>query len=242
MTARRSHRLLPLQLAAALALLLTLALAACGGGDDDEAPATATPEPAALLQSAATRMEQVRSLHFLLEHEHGATKIVRGIAMTEAEGDLVAPDRMQATIKGSLGPVDFDSGIVIIGKDGWLQNPITHRWDDEDITIDQVFDPQNGVVGLVRSARSPAITKIEEVDGVDCYRVDATLDSGDLTLLPGSPQAGRSVPTVAWVGVKDPLVHRIEIRGPVASGESKDLVRTLTLSRFDEDVSIAPPD
>jgi lipoprotein LprG len=149
---------------------------------------------------------------------------------------------MQATIKGSLGPADFDLGIVILGPDAWLQNPITHRWDNEDITIDQVFDPQQGVIGLLRSAQSPAVAGTEKVDGVRCYRIEATLDSGDLTLLPGDPQPGRAVPTVAWVGVDDPLVHRIEIRGPVASGESDNLVRTLTLSRFDEDVSIAPPD
>src|SRR5690349_6019574 len=93
-----------------LALLLVLVLAACGG-DGEETPATATPEPGVLLQQAATRMEQVRSLHFLLEHENGSTTIVRGIAMTEAEGDLVAPDKMQATIKGSLGPIDFNLGI-----------------------------------------------------------------------------------------------------------------------------------
>jgi lipoprotein LprG len=241
MAGRFPHTLLHRQGLAVMSLLFALLVTACGS-DEAEAPATATPEPAALLQQAAARMEQVRSLHFLLEHENGSTKIVRGIAMTEAEGDLVAPDKMQATVKGSLGPVDFEVGIVILGADAWIQNPITHRWDDEDITIDQVFDPQEGVVGLVRSAQSPTIEDTEKVGGVDCYRVEATLDSGDLTQLPGDPQPGRSVPTTAWVGVKDPLVHKIEIRGPVASGESDDLVRTLTLTRFDEDVSIAPPD
>jgi hypothetical protein len=222
-----------------LALLLGLFLLGCGG--EDEQPPD-LPNATTVLEGAAARMEQVGSMHFVLEHEDGTTQIVRGIAMNHAEGDVVAPDKMQATIEGGLGPVNFEAGIVIVGEDAWIQNPLTRRWEDEDITIDEVFDPREGVVALVRSARSPRITEVEQVDGVDSYRVEATLDSGDLTLLPGDPAPGRDVPTVAWVGVADQLVRRVELIGPVASGESEDLVRRLTLSRFDEDIAIVPPD
>ncbi len=233
-----ARRTRPHRAAGALALLLALLLASCGG---DDTPPAALPEPTALLEGAAARMERVRSLHFVLDHEHGATVIVRNIAMTHAEGDLVAPDQMQATLKGGLGPVNFEVGVVIIGGDAWIQNPLNRRWEDEDITIDQVFDPREGVVALVRSAQSPRVTAIERVDGVDAYRVEATVDSGDLTILPGNPPAGRAVPATAWIGVEDQLVRRVELRGGVATGEPDNLVRRLTLSRFDEDVSIVPP-
>ncbi len=225
---------------AALTLLLgALLLTACGG-DDETAPA-ALPEATTVLEGAATRMEQVRSMHFVLDHEEGTTEIVRGIAMSHAEGDVVAPDSMQATLEGGLGPVNFEVGVVIIGEDAWIQNPLNRRWETEDITIDEVFDPGEGVVALLRSAQAPTVAEIEEVDGADCYRVETTLDSGDLTLLPGDPAAGRAVPTVAWIGVEDQLVRRVELHGPVARGESDDLVRRLTLSRFDEDIPIVPP-
>jgi len=241
MTSPRSAHRRSLRGLSATLLLLALLLAVCGG--DEEAPPPADiPAPDTILEGAAARMQQVQSFHFVLDHENGATQIVGGIDMTSAEGDLVAPDQMQATIEGSLGPLDFDTGLVILGEDAWLQNPVTQRWDSEDITIDQVFDPREGVVALMHAARSPRVTAIEEVDGADSYRIEATLDSGDLTLLPGDPQPGREVPTTAWIGVDDQLVRKVELRGPVASGESDDLVRRLTLSRFDEDVSIAPPE
>lgn len=228
----------PLRGLSALALLLAALLAACGGDDEDTA---ALPEAAGVLESSATRMEQVRSMHFLLDHERGSTEIVRGIAMTRAEGDVVTPDNMQATIKGGLGPVNFEIGIVILGEDGWIQNPLNRRWESEDITIDQVFDPREGVIALVRSTRDATVTGIDRIDGVRCYRVEAILDSGDLELLPGTPAPGKDVPTTAWIGVDDSLVRRVELRGSVAAGEPDNLVRRLTLSRFDEEVTIAPP-
>lgn len=221
--------------------LLLVCLFLVGCGDDGPEPAD-LPEGPGVLEGAAARMEQVGSMHFVLDHEDGTTQIVRAIAMSRAEGDVVAPDRMQAIIEGGLGPVSFEVGIVIIGEDAWIQNPLNRRWENEDITIDEVFDPRAGVVALVRSAQSPEVTDIEQVDGVDSYRVEATLDSGDLELLPGDPAPGRAVPTVAWVGVDDQLVRRVELLGPVSRGESEDLVRRLTLSRFDEDVPIVPPD
>lgn len=223
----------------ALACLLATALLAACGSDDPE-PA-ALPAATTVLEQSATRMEQLRSMHFLLEHEKGSTEIVRGIAMTRAEGDVVTPDKMQATVKGGLGPVSFEIGIVILGDQAWIQNPLNRRWESEDITIDQVFDPRQGVIALVRSTRDATVAATEEVGGVDCYRLEATLDSGDLDLLPGDPAPGKSVPTRAWIGVDDHLVRKVELRGPVAEGESANLVRTLTLSRFDEDITIAPP-
>lgn len=238
MTPRPSLPLPALRGLPALVLVVVGLLASCGG---DEADTAALPAASTVLDQSATRMEQLRSMHFLLEHDNGSTEIVRGIAMTRAEGDVVTPDKMQATVKGGLGPVNFELGIVILGKDAWIQNPLNRRWESESITIDQVFDPRQGVIALVRSTRDATVTGTEEVGGVNCYRLEATLDSGDLDLLPGDPEPGKSVPTRAWIGVDDHLVRKVELRGAVSEDESPNLVRTLTLSRFDEDISIVPP-
>ena len=74
-------------------------------------------------------MEQVRSLHFVHEHENGATKIVRGIEMTRAEGDIDGSTRLQVEVEGSFGPFSFKVGIVILPGESWIQNPITERWE-----------------------------------------------------------------------------------------------------------------
>ena len=217
----------------------SLLLSACGD-DDDAAAGAATPEAADLVAAAASRMEQVRSFHFELEHENGSTQIVRGIAMERAVGDIVGVDRLRLTVEGRAGPLDFEIGIVILPDESWIQNPITQRWEREEISVEELFDPASGVVALMRSAGAPTIEGRERIAGVETYRVSTEVESGELTVFPGA-EPGRLVPATAWIGVDDPLVHRLEVRGPISDGEEDDIARRLDLSDFDADFDIAPP-
>ena len=233
------RRLGPLGLLASLAVLALAA--ACGGDDDSDAtPTSAAPDPAALVLAAADRMEAVERFHFLLEHENGATEIVAGIEMKRAEGDVDGSTRLRAEIEGSFGSFNIKSGAIVVPGESWILHPLTQRWEREDITIDQLFDPSEGIVALMRSARASEIAGRERVNGVETYRVEATVESGDLTIFPGATP-GRDVPATAWIGVDDPLVHRLVVNGPIADGESAEIVRRLEFSRFDEDVDIVPP-
>lgn len=223
-----------------LVLLLSMLLAVgCRAGAPIATPAP--PTAAEVLAAAATRAEQTQRFHFLLEHERGATTIVRGIQMTRAEGDVDGPGRVQAAVKGMFSGLNFETGVVILGPDAWLQNPLTRRWEPEAITVRQFFDAQQGVAAMLRKARDPRLAGTEEVGGVPAYRVDASLDAAELTLLPGAPLAGQRLDASAWIRVADSAVLRIELRGAAAEGDSADLLRRLTLSRHDADVRIEPP-
>ena len=225
---------------AALAVAATALLAACGGGDDAGDADLAALDAAALLREAADRTEQVRSFRFLLEHEHGATEIVRGLLMERAEGDVVGVDRLRVDIEASLGPLNLEVGVVVIGEDGWITNPLTGRWEREEITIEDVFDPATGVTALLRAVADPRVTGAERVDGVRSYRVEATVDSGDVTLF-GDPSPGRALKATTWIGVDDSLIRRIEIVGGVTADEPDDLLRRVTLRDFDAEIEIVPP-
>ena len=223
---------------AALAVVAAVALAACGG-EDDGADVEGI-DAAALLRSAAERTDQAQSFHFVLEHEKGSTQIVRGLAMERAEGDVAGADRLSVEINASAGPLNFEIAIIVIGDDAWITNTFTRRWEREQISVSEVFDPVNGVTALMRAAAGAHIAGSDGVGGVSTYRVEATVDSGDVTMF-GDPRPGMELRATVWIGVDDPLVHRIELVGAVTAGEPDDLVRRITLSRFDEDTEIAPP-
>lgn len=222
----------------ALAAVALVLLAACGG-NGDEVDITGV-DAASLLVEAADRLEQVQSFHFVLEHEGGATEIVRGVLMERAEGDVAGSDRIRVEIEGSLININIKTGIVVIGEQSWFRNPLTARWERQEISLADVFDPATGVTGLMRSARDPLITGTKKIDGVQTYVVETIVDSDDITLF-GEPTPGRELVATAWIGVDEPLVYRIELVGAITAAEEEGLVRRLTLSRFDEDIDITPP-
>ena len=223
----------------ALAVVAFALFAACGD-DNDAAAEIEGVDPAALLREAADRMELAQSLHFLLEHENGATEIVRGLRMQRAEGDIVGSDRLSVEIRATVGPLNLKVGIVIIGDEAWITNPITGRWEREQISIEGVFAPATGVTALMRLAADPRVAGSDTIGGVRTYRVEVTVDSGDVTMF-GQPRAGRALRAKVWIGIDDSLVYRIEIVGSVLAGEPDDLMRRVTFSRFDTEIEIAPP-
>lgn len=229
-----------------LALFATVALpfltAACSDDDDDAADPTAeVVDPAAVLSAAADRMVQSQRFHFLLEHENGGTPIVLGLEMTRAEGDVDGTERLSVDVEAEFGPLGVDVSVIILEDESWITNPLTGRWQREDISVSSVFDAAEGVTALLRSASQPVLAGEERISGVPVYRIDALVESGDLTIFSEDAEAGRSLPASAWIGVEDPLVYRLEVTGPVVPGDDEDIVRRIELSRFDEDVEIEPP-
>ena len=232
---------------AALAVGLALLAASCFGGDDEAPEAAATPtaeptpvDPAVVVREAADAMEALERFHFLLEHDNGASEIVRGIMMVRAEGAFDGATRMTAEIEGELGPLKFETGIIVLPDESWIRNPLTERWEREDISIDAFFDPHDGLAALLRLVRDPVLEGEERVRGVETYRIAVIAESGDLAIFP-TAEPGLEVSTTLWLGVEDRLIHRVHVTGPISRNESPDIVRRLELSRFGEAVDIAAP-
>lgn len=223
----------------ALAALAAIPGVACGGEEPGVADSV---DAGALLAAAADRAEELRSFHFVLEHEGGGTEIVLGLLMIGAEGDVSGTDRMRVEVDARFLAANVRAEIVVIGDEAWIKvPPFVNRWRAEAISLDQVFDPASGVTALMRAVEGARVSGIESVGGARAYVVEATVASGDLTLF-GEPEPGRTLRARVWIGVDAPLVYRIEVVGAVSSAEDPDLVRRLTLSRFDAEIAIEPPD
>ena len=216
-----------------------LSLAACGsdGGSDADLEDVDVVE---LLEQAASRMEGVESFHIELEHQNGTATIVRGLSMVRAEGDVQALDQMHLAVEVSVGPLNADIEIIVLPTESWITNPLTGRWEREDIDVSEFFDPQEGITAVMRLVQNPELAGAEQIEGVDTYRVEADVASESLTLF-GNPRAGETLRVRAWIGVDDPLVYRIEAVGGIVEGEPDNLVRELTLSEFGADFDIQAP-
>jgi len=225
-------------LLASASLLVAVVLAGCGGGGlDVDTSGVDVPE---LLTMSADRMDAVDSFRFELEHDNGTASIVRGLQMVRAEGDVEGADRMHLLVEAKAGPLNAEIEMIVLPGEGWITNPLTGRWEKETIDVSEFFDPAEGVTGLMRSLDEGEITGAETLNGFDTYRVEASISSELMTLF-GNAREGETIRLKAWIGIDDPLVHRVEAVGGIVEGEPNNLVRRLTLTDFDESFDIQAP-
>jgi hypothetical protein len=222
---------------AGAAVALAFAFVACGGGSEVD---TSNVDVEQLLTDAADRMDQVQSFSFDLEHENGTATIVRGLGMTHAKGNVGGADRMHLKVRVRAGPLNAEIEVIVLPDEGWITNPFTGRWEREQIDVASFFDPSDGVIGLMRSIEGGEVTGTETIDGVETYRVEADVPSEQLTLF-GNPREDETIRVTAWIGIDDPLVHRVEAVGGIVPGEPDDLLRRLTFRDFDQTFDIQAP-
>lgn len=244
--ARRRGRVI----AAAVAVCALVALSACGGsGKTAKASATpGKPDAATILTRAASTMEQVKSFHFVLEHEQGSTPITLGpgasVSMTRAEGDVQRPDKLRADIDASaLGNLKVHVKLVSVGDAVEISNPFSPgQWQPlpSGTKLSDVFDPGAGTTAALRGVKSPAITGEETVNGVKCWKIDGTVDGGSLTALAPIAEAGHTVKGTAWVAEDNYQVYRIRLDGPLGPQDTPGVIRRIDLSKYNEDISITP--
>lgn len=220
-------------------LLGALVLGLSCDGDGGEDVPTEGVDAATVLEQAAARTEALESFRFDLEFDGGGANIVGGVEMESAEGEFGGTENFSAKLRASVGPIDAELEIRMVDGVSWLTNPLTGRWEREDLSVASLFDLSTGVTALMRSVEAPAVTGAGTIDGASSYRIEADLRSEDLTLIPGA-RSGETLRATAWVGVDDSLVRLLEVRGALFVAGEEGAV-TLRLSRFDEPVTIESP-
>ena len=225
-----------------LVIFVVLSALALACGNDDDADESVDAQ--ALLTRASEALGGVSSFHFALTHENnGSTPIVLSLALTEANGDVQMPDKLQGSLKAKAGPLNVDMKIVAIGTDLWATDPFSSSWQKlgGSFRLNQIFDPSKGIREIVRTAKDPAVSGQETLDGAATYRVTVKVGGEALrTLLPVA-QAGREVPVTLWIGKDDGLIRRIRLEGPLNGSEPTNIARRLDLSAYNQPVQIVPP-
>ncbi len=213
---------------------VVLAVAGCGGDDG--------PTPEALVEASVAATEEVGSFHFTFDSEN--VPVGGGLQLTGAEGDAAVPDRVAADVTGAFGGVPIQTRIVAIGDDVWLENPLSGGWTTVDVgtTPQALLDPASGVLAVLEQVSDIAEDGTETVGDVEATRLTGTATAEAVApLVAVTPGDGVTDVTI-WIGSDDSLLRRIRVEGAVAEGEPESAVRVVEISRFDEPVTIEPPE
>jgi len=218
-------------------LPLVLLTAACGGKSG-----TPSVDPNQLLKDSVARFQQVRSFHFKLEQEKGSIPIVLNLGLVSAEGDVVLPDKLQADVQAKAGGTTVRVKVVGIGDKTWITNPFTRQFQSlGGASINDIVDPAGMVRAVAANLKDVKVQGEDSVDGVKAYHLSGTLISDALTNSLAFADAGRTLKVDAWLGKDDALLRRAQLKGALVQDESADVVRTITLSKFDAPVTIEAP-
>jgi hypothetical protein len=225
------------RLGAVLLALVALLVAVGCGSDEEGAPATE------LVRQSAESTGDVQSFHFALDVQNVETG-GSGLQLTGAEGDVAVPDRASADVTGTFSGVPISTQVIAVGDDVWLK--LFGKWQKVDVSTTPavLLSPSKGVLAAMSGVTEAVDEGTEDLDGTTVVRVSGTAPAGDVAPLvavsPSDPDL--QVPVTLWIGEDDTILRRIEVRGPVAGGEPDDAVRTVDLSRFDEPVTVEPPE
>jgi hypothetical protein len=133
--------------------------------------------------------------------------------------------------------------VIGIGEQGWMTNPFSHEWQalPEGTTVTAIFDPAAGIQAVAGSLQGARVTGVEKVEGENTYLLEGQVDSGVLKAAAPIAEPGLTVNVKVWVDTSDYTIRQVRLEGPFAPGEPDNIVRILSLSKFDEPTSIEPP-
>ena len=244
----------------AIAVATLLFAVACGRSDKPPTPPrpaatpSSTPAPSptptpvaldveALLRDAGEATESLRTFKFSLTHQGGSTQLFPGLFIEDAKGAVVSPDKISVEFSGTFGTgFAVKSGLITLGRDSYILNPLTGDWEANETGVSPLgfFNPRVGIAGMmVQLERGLQIDSEEDLE--DVYRLRGSLATEALAPLLGATLEGARVDVELTIDAKRHLLLTARVAGRATSTDADGIVRVITLSGFNEPITIEPP-
>ena len=227
-------------------LLLALALLAYGCEEESPPPTpvpTATPtpiNPQAILDECGNAMSALASYRFHIEHDdNGGTPIAQGMTLTVASGSVAVPDRLAVDFSGTAGSFAVKGSLIAVGDEVYMTNPLSGEWHAVSSALNplEFFDPSQGIADILAQVQDPTLISHDASE----YRIGGRLPADALAPLFGETEPQSSVNVTLTIDRTRLHLTRARLEGRITPTEADGLVRTITLSEFDEPLDIAAP-
>lgn len=236
-----------------VSLAIVGTFAACGGSTDPSSDASGERQVDQIVADAAAAMAEIESAAFTIEQSGGTIFIddANQLEFQSAVGRYARPSAAEALIDVSAFGFTTEVGAVTIDGTLWFTNPLSGAWTEApaSFTFDlaTLFADDVGFPALLTEATATA-ELIDDAAGQDDVEVD--VDQGEPHHIRTAVTAERvAVLTGGLVTEKtdvdlwiDAATNRIvEARFDLPVGDDISSWR-MTISDYDEDVTIVPPE
>jgi hypothetical protein len=189
---------------------LLVALAGCGNGESFDAHQ--------VLQAAADSTAALKSVQMDLKFGPGLT--VRGLEVVSATGKFRAPSDGDIVVKARSGGGFLEPEIVSAGGKVYFKalqllafQQLTATQALEYPDVARLLDKDHGLAPAIVKGRNAKLDAGEQVDGVDCYKVEAIYGSAELNQALAPIHLTDDVHATLWVAKSDHLLHRLRLDG-----------------------------
>jgi hypothetical protein len=237
-----------------IALILSASLAAAGSADA-QTPAAGTPaaqgetsEVRSILEASSQRLAETQSLHFSLSVD-GTTYIDDGrtIQLDSAEGNVVRPDKVEASFKAEIAGLAISTiQLITVGDQSWTTNIITGDWEPAptefgyDATV--LFSDTEGLGYIMLNAVDPVLLPDEELDGRDVYHIQTVGDSALIGPVTSDTMIGYPVGIDVWIDEETYDVVKVVLVEAPTPEKDEPATWTIELSQQNEEMTIEPPE
>jgi lipoprotein LprG len=215
--------------------VLLLLLVGCGGDNSSKAPSAQQ-----LIHNAQAAIQKVSSYHFNLKTQNISTS--SQLPIESADGDIVVPDKLQATANVVFGGANVQAQMIALGDKQYIN--VLGGWQETTGLLDPraLSDPQKGVAAILGEMKNPSTPTDSSSDGTPCWSVNGKLDASNLSgITGGGTPAGTQDDVTVCIGKSDNLPYLITIKGVATQGDTAQSVRTFKLSKFNEQITISAP-
>jgi hypothetical protein len=258
---RRSSITSRLAPAVALLALLSFGLAACSSA------APAVSDPKEILTKGVANLEGTKSFHMDLGLA-GSIKLNLGgsasagsgtpfpLDGTSVVGDVDVAGKKIALTASVPALMGFKADVIVADNAAYVRAPLltqSNLWVKTPITgsaASTVTDPQKTIDEMKKFLDQPGVNPTKQADekvgDQDCYKVTFTIPASSInsaagaaaSQLPGGVKVG-DLSATAWVRKSDMKLTKLAADVPLGDMGTPSL--TLTLSKFDEPVTITAP-
>ncbi|HLI71303.1 MAG TPA: LppX_LprAFG lipoprotein [Ktedonobacteraceae bacterium] len=204
------------------------------------------PRPTAqqVLTALQKNFRSVTSFHISLKTDNlGNTSSVQ-IALRDADGDVLMPDKIRAQASVLLSGQAVTINLISIGANQYITDPITGQWRVVKGMFDPriLTDPDSGIIPLAGKLQDVTGPTADSVNNTSCWRVNGLLPANDLAFFTDSnTSAGTMLKTSICAGQSDGLPYEITVVGQAAKGDTAQTIRTFVISKYGESISIVAP-
>ncbi len=190
------------------------------------------------LEQVGISMSDLQSFKFYLYHRNGDGSPLDGLILTEATGLIEKPGNISVEANLLLGNLLVKSGIIYIGDNSFILNPLTKTWEnlDSEIGLLNFFSPETGIQSIIASFSNPVLA----MENDESLTITGIVPAKSLSSIVGDT-TNNNVTVEITILKKTHLMIKAKISGRLTELDSEGLVRFIEISKFNQTFDIAVP-